>query len=100
MARKENLISIVDACRMTGVPRVTIFKRVEKSFIQPVMIQGRTRFYEAEDLLKVARPDRFSKTAYPMKACLRCGVEDYGNDVRGGLCFECWSHDYCKTHKL
>ena len=28
--------------------------------------------------------------------CTRCNELDVGMDCRGGLCLDCWSHDYCK----
>lgn len=96
----QKLLSINDACRITGVNRVTIYRRVEKSLIKPVMKQGKTYYYDADELLEIARADKNYRSTYPLKACRRCGTEDYGNEVRGGLCFECWSHDYCKKHKL
>lgn len=107
---RDNLMTIPEACKICGMKYDTLWNRVLRSGLEPLAKEKRAELFDKTELLEIAfmtkhrtgpRPTRKKQNApLAIVACTRCGKTDTGNDVRGGLCLECWCHDYCIEHHL
>lgn len=97
---ENTVISIEDAANISGMKPSALRYRVKADGLKPL----RGRFYDREALANLAKWKRgFKRRAGGNRQdgtngqdeCVRCGVKDYGNEVRNGLCFDCFCHEYC-----
>ncbi len=56
--------------------------------------------YRIQDLDDVMAGDYDMAEDGTRGKCTRCNELDVGMDCRGGLCLDCWCHDYCKRKKI
>ena len=100
-------VSMTAAAKENGIHWHTVSQWIKRAGLTPV--NGRK--YEREAIIRLIRnpPPRrnpgLGKAAGKIgindrSACSRCGDYDSGNEVRGGLCLDCWCHDYCVAKGL
>lgn len=89
------IISLVEVCELTGINKSTLRKRLKKHGIKSISYNK----YERDSILQIAQipTKKENRQKHNGEPCTRCGTHDYGNECRGGLCFECFAHDYCKA---
>jgi hypothetical protein len=99
-------MTVSDAAKRYGVNIGTLSKRVKKYKLEPIAVEKIKKHYDPDQLLHLAYlpkdAGRSRAAAGGSKRgrldtapCTRCGKNDVRNHVRGGLCLECFSHDYC-----
>lgn len=106
----SNLLSIPEASKISKMQYATLWIRVIKSGLKPLANAKKAGLYDETELLRIANlpkhktgprpPRKKHNTKLSVDACTRCGKTDTGNSVRGGLCLDCWCHDYCLEHHL
>lgn len=102
-------MTIIEACKRYGISRTTLQYRVLRNGLKPIGQCVPPQYSEAElmhlaYLPKHVLPTRERKgKPYERNgkySCVRCGHNDYGNEVRQGLCFECFCHEYCANRRI
>lgn len=103
-------MTIPEASKRYGIKYMTLWCRVLKHGLKPLVAGTKTDQYDAAELMRIAfipknqHPPRVKKNKKRERksgdTCICCGKKDSGNSVRGGLCLECWCHDYCIEHGL
>lgn len=96
------LVNITQAAKKIGVCTETI-----QTVIRSMGI-SRSKTYNLEALVAGyatyrARDKRRALAADEERGwleCTRCGRIDTDNDVRGGLCLDCWCRDYNRYHPI
>jgi len=92
-------ITLSQAVQLTGIPKSTLKWRLRRHSIRSVSY-GR---YDRQTILQMAgRLSRIARRApqyHNGDPCSRCGHYDYGNTCRGGLCLDCYCHDYIAARK-
>ena len=96
------LVNITQAAKKIGVCTETI-----RTVIRSMGI-SRSKTYNLEALVAGyatyrARDKRRALAADEERGwleCTRCGRIDTDNDVRGGLCLDCWCRDYNRDHPI
>jgi hypothetical protein len=109
MIENENLVTIAEVCKSIGMHKVTLAYRLRSAKIFPVGKRKLRSLYKKNEIYEIAQKnikmgpkngENVSAKKTNKNRCYRCNQSDYLNGVRGGLCFDCWCHDYCIEHKL
>ncbi|MFA7135130.1 MAG: hypothetical protein WC125_04640 [Bacteroidales bacterium] len=94
--KPKGAVTIAEYCEATGLIGWEVRYRARKNKLHKV--PGRMLMYMKADLDRIMAEYAEQTTGEDgtRGKCTRCNELDVGMDCRGGLCLDCWSHDYCK----
>lgn len=95
----EGWTTVKRYCETTAHAETQVRYRAKLAKLE-TLVGYQVKTYRIQDLDDVMAGDYDMAEGVDKEACLRCGEYDTMNQVRDGLCLDCWCHDYCKRKKI